>query len=59
MVGDGTLPGGYASEDGVGLHYIGTELHEAVTIVDGKRAWQVEPKPGGGYVETAINPRLI
>ncbi len=59
MVGDGTFPGGYATEDGVGLHYIGTELREAVTIVDGKRAWAVEPRDGGGYSETAIEPRLV
>jgi hypothetical protein len=39
------FPAGYATEDGVGLHYIGTELREAVTILPGKRAWRVEPAP--------------
>jgi len=42
MVADGTLPPGYASEDGVGLHYIGAELHEAVTVVPGGAAWWVD-----------------
>jgi peptidase E len=42
MVADGTLPPGYASEDGVGLHYVGTELREAVTVVPGARGWWVD-----------------
>jgi peptidase E len=32
LVASGQLPGGYATEDGVGLHYVGTRLHEAVTF---------------------------
>lgn len=59
MVAEGVLPAGYASEDGVGLHYTGTELHEAVTIVPGKRAWWVEPARHGGYTDRAITPRPI
>ena len=42
MVTDGTLPPGYASEDGVGLHYVGTELREAVTVRPGAAAWWVD-----------------
>ena len=42
MVADGTLPPGYASEDGVGLHYVGTELHEAVTVRPEAAAWEVD-----------------
>ena len=41
MVADGTLPPGYASEDGVGLHYVGTELREAVTVRPDAAAWWV------------------
>ena len=44
MVGEGILPAGYATEDGVGLHYVGTGLHEAVTVLAGKRAWRVQPR---------------
>ena len=58
MVAEGLLPAGYATEDGVGLHYIGTELHEAVTIRAGARAWRVDPAPGG-YAEDPITPRPI
>jgi peptidase E len=59
MVAEGVLPGGYATEDGTGLHYQGTALHEAVSIQPGKRAWRVAPEPGGGYTEEPIGPRTI
>jgi Peptidase family S51 len=42
MVTEGALPPGYASEDGVGLHYIGTELHEAVSVLPDAAAWWVD-----------------
>jgi len=59
MVADGILPAGYATEDGVGLHYRGERLYEAVTMLAGKRAWYVEPDRHHGYAEHAIDPRLI
>lgn len=58
-VANGSLPAGYATEDGVGLHYVGTELHEAVAMRDGARAWWVEPCLGGGYHDKAIHPRRL
>ena len=57
LVADGVLPAGYATEDGTALHYVGTSLHEAVTIVPGKQAWQVAPAADGGYEETALPTR--
>jgi hypothetical protein len=48
-----------ATEDGVGLHYIGTELHEAVAMRDGAWAWRVEPTPRGGYHDEPITPRRL
>jgi hypothetical protein len=59
LVAQGVLPGGYATEDGTGLHYAGTTLREVVSIRPGKRAWRVEPGPGGLYTEEPIEPRLI
>jgi peptidase E len=59
MIAAGTLPAGYASEGGVGLHYVDTELVEAVTIRRGTKAWWVEPDGSGGYVEHAITPRYL
>ncbi len=56
---DGTLPAGYATDDGVGLHYRGTDLVEAVTEAPGKAAYQVERTPEGAAVETRIEARLL
>ncbi|MCZ2806609.1 peptidase E [Modestobacter sp. VKM Ac-2983] len=59
LVAAGTLPAGYATEDGVGLHYVGSELAEAVTVRPGARAWRVDPDDRGGWTERAITPREI
>ncbi|MFO7573177.1 MAG: peptidase E [Gaiellaceae bacterium] len=53
LVDDG-FPPGYAADDGVALHFVGTELREAVASWPGARAYRVEP---GG--ETPIQPRLL
>ncbi len=59
LVASGKLPAGYATEDGVGLVYAGTQLLEAVTILPGRHAWYVTPDANGSYTERAIVPRLI
>jgi hypothetical protein len=59
MVAEQVLPAGFASEDGVGLHYAGTDLHEAVTIVPGKQAWWVEPTANSGFRQRPIEARQI
>lgn len=58
LVGDGTLPAGWASDDGVGLHFRGTEFVEAVSEREGAAAWRVEPAENG-VRETRIPPRLL
>jgi len=58
LVASGTLPPGVAADDGVGLHYVGTELVEAVADRPGASAWRVERGPDGA-VETRIEPRLL
>jgi peptidase E len=59
LIATGKLPAGYATEDGVGLLYAGTELLEAVTVLPGRHAWHVAPDGTGSYTERAIVPRLI
>lgn len=59
LVADGTLPPGYATDDGVGLVYRGTELAEAVADRADRAAYQVSPGPDGGVVETRLEPRLL
>jgi peptidase E len=59
LVGDGDLPAGWATDDGVGLHFRGTELVEAVADTTKAKAWRVERGADGTVVETAIEPRML
>jgi len=59
LVAAGTLPPGWATDDGVGLHFRGTELVEAVSDREGAYAWRVEPDGQGGARETRVTPRLL
>jgi peptidase E len=59
LIASGDLPTGYATDDGVGLLYRGTELVEAVSEVDGKGAYLVERAADGSAVESRIDPRLL
>ena len=59
LVAEQMLPAGFASEDGVGLHYVGTDLYEAVTVAPGKQAWWVEPAAKGGFRQRPIEAREI
>ena len=58
LIGTGVLPAGYATDDGVGLVYRGTELMEAVTEVVGKGAYDVR-RDGESVVEERIEPRVL
>jgi len=59
LVADGTLPTAYATDDGAGLLYRGTELVEALTEIPGAAAYRVERGADGAAVETRIEPRLL
>ncbi len=59
LVSQGVLPAGYATDNGVGLHYRGVELVEAVTEVVGRAAYRVERGPGGTATETRIEARPL
>jgi peptidase E len=59
LIAEGALPAGYATDDGVGIVYRGTEFGEAVTDSDGKGAYWVERGTDGGAVETRIEPRRL
>ena len=41
LVADG-FPAGVAADDGVGLHYVGTDLAEVVSVREGARAYRVD-----------------
>lgn len=59
LIQQGKLPAGYATDDGVGLVYRGTEMTEAVTEIVGKAAYRIEPGEAGQVRETRIEPRLL
>ena len=59
LVADGTLPDGYATDDGVGVLYRGQEFVEAVTELDGKHAFFVERQADGTARETTLETRLL
>jgi peptidase E len=59
LIATGKLPAGYATDDGVGLHYRDTGFVEAVTEESGKSAYFVERGPDGIAVETALDTRLL
>ena len=58
LIADGVLPDGYATDDGVGLVYRGTELFEAVSATAGKGAYAVR-RGAEGVVEERIEPRVL
>jgi peptidase E len=58
LIADGVLPDGYATEDGTGLIFFGTELHEAFTEVPGKTAYSLERR-GDGVTESSLATRLL
>jgi len=59
LVADGTLAAGWATDDGVGLVFRGTELVEAVGERQDAAAWRVEPDGAGGARETRLAPRQL
>jgi peptidase E len=58
LVGDGTLPNGYAADDGVGVLFRGTAMAEVVASLPETRAFRVERSPTG-VEETSLKPRLL
>ncbi len=59
LIAGGTLPDGYATENGVGLLYRADRLVEAVTEIPGKAAYAVSRSPEGRVTEERIEPRLL
>jgi peptidase E len=58
LVGDGTLPDGYATDNGAGLLYFGTELHEAFTEKPGALAYEIQ-RHGDTARETPLPTRVL
>ncbi|MGF1645459.1 MAG: Type 1 glutamine amidotransferase-like domain-containing protein [Kineosporiaceae bacterium] len=58
LVAEGTLPLSYATDDGVGIVYRGTEPADVVSERDGAAAYRVEAHDGSA-VETRLDPRRL
>jgi peptidase E len=58
LIAEGTLPDGYATENGTGLVFFGTELVEAFTEIDGKVAYSLT-RQGTVTREEALPTRLL
>jgi peptidase E len=58
LVAAGTLPNGYATDNGAGLIYPGTELHEAITEKSGALAYEIE-RQGDSAREAPIPTRQL
>jgi peptidase E len=59
LVADGTLTDGYATDDGVGIVYRGTEMIEAVADRPDCAAYRVVRGSDGAAEETVIEPRML
>ena len=59
LIASGVLPPGYATDDGAGLLYRGTELVEAVTEEDDKAAYWVARADDGTAVEERLDTRRL
>jgi peptidase E len=58
LIGAGTLPAGYATDDGVGVLHRGTDFVEAVREVDDAAAYWVE-RTLSGVEETRLDARRL
>ena len=58
LIADGTLPDGYATENGTGLVFMDTELQEAFTEEEGKLAYRLT-REGAKTRETPLVTRLL
>ncbi len=59
LIGKGALPDGYATDNGAGLVFEGTELVDCVSEVKQATARRLVRRPDGSVDETAIPTRLL
>jgi len=59
LVADGTLPDGYAADDGAALVFDGTELAEVVSSRPGARGYRVVRSRSGDAQETELPTRYL
>jgi peptidase E len=59
LIGNGTLPDGYATDDGAGLVYRGTRLAEVVADIEGPQGYELKRAADGSVIETPLPTRVL
>ena len=59
LIGEGEIPAGYATDDGVSLHFIDTKLHKVISDTAGKAAYHVYKGKTGKVIEERLEPELL
>jgi peptidase E len=59
LIADATLPNGYATDNGTGLVFSGTELVDCVSEHEGVTTWRIERQPDGTIKESALPTRVL
>ncbi len=59
LIQEKSIGEGYATDDGVNLHFINTRLHQAVSDCEGKNAYHVYIDKQGKLTEEVITPTLL
>lgn len=59
LIGNGTLPAGYATDDGVALHFVGDKLAKVISQEAGKGAYYASRSQTGQVIEERIEPEFL
>jgi peptidase E len=59
LIAEGALPDGYATDNGAGLVYHGTELHEVLNDTPGALGYEVTREPDGTVLERSLPTREL
>ena len=58
FISEGSMLGGYAADDWVGLHFVGSKLHQIVSTKPNANAFEVSRNSAGPH-EKVISPVLL
>ncbi|MBV8690853.1 MAG: peptidase E [Actinobacteria bacterium] len=60
LVGDGSIPAGWAADDRVAMHFVDDELSEVVTDrTDGASAFRIDRDSSGNVTEAPVDTRVL
>ncbi len=59
LIADGVLPDGFATDDGAGLVFFGTQLHEAIAENPRAKAYSITRGPDGRVTESELPTRVL